>query len=53
MTKELIDYKAVKGAEDLHHSDVKSLDVKSAIQKGANNIIQKCIPAMYERENGN
>ena len=28
MPKELIDYWAVKGPEDIHHSDVKSLDAK-------------------------
>ena len=53
MTKEFIDYWAVKGAEDLHHNDVKSLDAKSAIQKGANNVIRKCTPATFERRNRN
>lgn len=42
MPKELIDYWAVKGPEDLHHSDVKSLDAKSAIQK----VGRKCTPAI-------
>ena len=51
MTKELIDYWAVKGAEDLHHSDIKSLNAKSAIQKGANSGIRKCKPALFTRRN--
>jgi len=33
MPKELIDYWAVEGTEDLYHSDVKSFDGKPAIQK--------------------
>ena len=53
MTKELIDYWAVKGAEDLHHSDIKSLNAKSAIQKGANSGIRKCTPALFTRQNRN
>ena len=53
MTKELIDYWAVKGAEDLHHSDIKSLNAKSAIQKGANSGIRKCTPALFTRRNRN
>ena len=43
MTKSFIDYWAVKGAEDLHHSDVKSLDAKSAIQKRC----KQCHSEMY------
>ena len=53
MTKELIDYWAVKGAEDLHHSDIKSLNAKSAIQKGANSGIRKCTPVLFTRRNRN
>ena len=49
MLKELIDSWAVKGPEDLHHSDVKSLDDKSSIQKAG----RKCTPAIFERRNRN
>ena len=49
MPKELIDYWIVKGAEDLDHSDVKSLDIKSAIQQ----VSRKCTPDMFERRNRN
>ena len=51
MTKELIDYWAVKSAEDLHHSDIKSFNAKSAIQKGANSGIRKCTPAFFTQRN--
>ena len=44
MPKELIYYWDVKGPEDLHHSDVKSLDAKFAIQK----VGRKSIPVMFE-----
>jgi len=49
MLKELIDYRAVKDPEDLHHNDVKSLDAKSAIQ----NVGRKCTTAMFEGRNRN
>ena len=41
----------MKGAEDLEHSDIKSLIAKSAIQKGANSGIRKCTPALFTRRN--
>ena len=49
MPKELIDYRGVKGSEDLHHSDVKSLDAKPGIQK----VGRKCISVIIERRNRN
>lgn len=53
ITKELIDYWTAKGPQDLHHSDVKTLDAKSAIQIVADNASRKCTPAMFERRNRN
>ena len=49
MLKDLIDYWAVKDLEDLHHSNVKSLEAKSAIQK----VGRKCTPAIFECRNQN
>lgn len=46
MTKELIDYWTAKVPQDLHHSDVKTLDAKSAIQKVADNVSRKCTPEL-------
>ena len=56
LTKEFVDYLAVKGAEDLQYSDAKTLEVKSATQtckKDTHNISRKCTPAMFERKNRN
>ncbi|MEL7308383.1 MAG: DUF4371 domain-containing protein, partial [Pseudomonadota bacterium] len=56
LTKEFVDYWAVKGAEDLQYSDAKILDVKSATQtfkKDTHDIRRKCTPAMFERKNPN
>lgn len=56
LTKEFVDYWAVKGAEDLQYSDAKILDVKSATQtckKDTHNIRRKCTPALFERKNRN
>ncbi|XP_065672025.1 zinc finger MYM-type protein 5-like [Hydra vulgaris] len=38
---------------DLYHSDVKSLNDKSAIQKAANSVSRKYTPTMFQRSNRN
>ena len=53
MNNDFIDFWAVKGADDLHYSDAKYLDAKSAIQNDANSVSRKCTPAMFERRNRN
>ncbi|XP_065658520.1 zinc finger MYM-type protein 1-like [Hydra vulgaris] len=53
ITAELINYWAGRGPMDFYHSDVKSLNDKSAIQKAANSVSRKCTPTMFQRSNRN
>ncbi|XP_047132593.1 zinc finger MYM-type protein 1-like [Hydra vulgaris] len=47
ITAEFINYWAGIGPMDLYHSDVKSLNDKSAIQKAANSVSRKCTPKKF------
>ncbi|XP_065662885.1 uncharacterized protein LOC136085499 [Hydra vulgaris] len=53
ITAEFINYWAGRGHMDLNHSDVKSLNDKSAIQKAANSVSRKCASTMFQQLNRN